>query len=285
MAVALLPLSLAFLMLVVGLRLTGEDFLTLWREPRAVLTGFAAQMLGLPLLALIIAKGLDLSPQMTLGLLVVAAAPGGITSNFMAVLARADVALSATMTLGTSLLAAVSVPLVLLAGQAEVAGGLPTLVLAVGRTGLAVLAVSAVPLIAGMAIRRFAPDAAGRWAGLLDRLSTAVFFAIVLATFVQNGPELVAYAAVAGPAALLLNVGAIALAFLMGHAARLRRRQTMAIAIECGLQNIAMAIFLASSVLHEPALVIPALVYAVVMNISALGLIAFARRDVAPDLC
>ena len=276
---ALLGAGLAFLMLVVGLRLTWGDFRNLWRQPKAVAVGLVAQMVMLPVLAVVISWALKLSPQMSLGLLVVSAAPGGITSNFMTLLARGDVALSATMTLGTSLAAGLSIPAVLVLGHASLASGVDTLALAVGRTGLIVLTVSAVPLVIGMVLRQRYPGFVARWTVAIDRAATLVFFAIVAAAFIQNGPAMWAYAGEAGPASTLLNVGAIAIAFAMGAAFGLPGRQSLAIAIECGLQNIAMAMFVAASVLQDQSLLVPALVYAVVMNVTALCLVLYGRMQ------
>jgi BASS family bile acid:Na+ symporter len=277
---ALLPLGLAFLMFVVGLRLTADDFLNLWRQPRAVFVGLAAQVLGLPLLALLIARLLSLPPHMALGLLVVAAAPGGITSNFMTLLARGDVALSTTMTLGTSLIAGVTIPAVLHLGGAPLDGD-AGLAVAVTQSVVKLMTVSAVPMLIGMAIRRFLPGATMRWGAVIDHLATVVFFIIVAGTFIQNGPGLIANAATAGPASVLLNVGAIALSFAVGGLTRLPGRQSLAIAIECGLQNVVMAIFICTNILHADDLVVPALVYAVVMNVTALFLVWLGRTRIA----
>lgn len=274
---ALLPAGLAFLMLVVGFRLTVADFRLLWRRPAGAVTGLVAQMLALPLLAILISKLLDLPPSMALGLLVVAAAPGGITSNFITLLARGDAALSTTMTLFTSLAATVSIPAVLSLGGAPLSGGLGGLAGAVAKTGLAVMAVSALPLIAGMALRRFATAPVERVAPSLEKAATVIFLGLVAAAFYQNWDAMVSYAPQAGPAAMLLNLAAIATAFVAGKAARLPGRQTLAIAIECGLQNVAMAMFIASNVLLDENLMIPALVYAVVMNVSALALLIGGR--------
>jgi len=274
---ALLSAGLAFLMLVVGLRLRWDDFRNLGRQPRAVAIGFAAQMVWLPVLAIGLSWGFGLAPEMALGLLVVAAAPGGITSNFITLIARGDVALSATMTLGTSLAASVSIPVVLFLAGAPVSVGMESLVWAIGRTGLAVLAVSAVPLLVGMALNLAYPDTVGRLMTVLERLASAIFFAIVAVAFVQNWGAMTANAAMIGPAVALLNLGAVAGGFAAGVLGRLPFRQSLAIAIECGLQNVAMAMFVAAGVLGQPSLVIPALVYAVMMNATALVLIVIGR--------
>jgi bile acid:Na+ symporter, BASS family len=274
---AFLPIGLAFLMLVVGLRLTLGDFLNLWRQPKAVALGLVAQMLLLPLMALAISWALRLPPQMQLGLLVVAAAPGGITSNFITLIARGDAALSATMTLGTSLAACLSIPLVLILGQAPLAAGMDALAFGVVRTGLPVLVVSAVPLVIGMVLRRLFPAGIARWANVVEKAATLVFFAIVAKTFWDFGPEMLKIAGQAAPSAILLNLGAIGAAFLVGKIGALPVRQTLAIAIECGLQNIVMAMFVADTLLQDKSLLAPALVYAVVMNVSALVLVAVGR--------
>lgn len=281
---ALLPAGLAFLMLVVGLRLTGADFRALWQRPLAVVLGLAVQMLALPLLALLVSWGMSLPPALALGLLVVAAAPGGITSNFITLLARGDVALSTTMTLFTSLAAALTIPLVLMLAGSRVDGGASALALGIGKTGLAVLVVSAVPLLLGMAIRRRRPDFTSRWTPPLGRAATVIFFALVFAAFYQNWDAMVAYGPQAVIAASLLNVAAIAAALAAGVMARLPGRQTLAIAIECGLQNVAMAMFVAATVLHDQSLMIPALIYAVVMNVSALMLLALGRLAIPAAL-
>lgn len=281
---ALLPAGLAFLMLVVGLRLAAADFRALWQRPVAVIAGLIAQMAALPLLALLIASGLSLPPALALGLLVVAAAPGGITSNFITLLARGDVALSTTMTLFTSLAAAITIPLVLVLAGNPIDGGASALALGIGRTGIAVLLVSATPLLLGMAIRNWSPVFAARWTPLLGRAATLIFFALVVAAFRQNWDAMLAYGSEAVIAASLLNLGGIAAGLLAGAVARLPARQSLAIAIECGLQNVAMAMFVASTVLHDQSLMIPALIYAVVMNVSALGLLVLGRLALASQV-
>lgn len=274
---ALLPAGLAFLMLVVGLRLTWGDFRSLWLRPLPLFIGLALQVGALPLIAIVIARILALPPDLSLGLLVVAAAPGGITSNFITMLARGDVALSTTMTLATSLAACLTVPLVLAMGGVEIPGGVDSLAFGIARTGIAVMVVSVLPLVAGLVLRWRWPTAVARWAAPLNKAATLVFFALVIAAFTQNWSAMMAHIADSGLASILLNIAIIALAFLVGEAVRLPGSQTLAIAIECGLQNVAMAMFVAATVLKEDSLMIPALVYAVVMNVSALGLLGIGR--------
>lgn len=281
MPAALLPIGLAVLMLVVGLRLAPAGLAGVIRRPKALIVGLAVQMGALPLLALAIAWLLALPPAAAAGLLVVAVAPGGITSNYVALAAGADLALSTAMTLITSLAAAVTIPLVLALGGPLVGlgaaddGGLALL-----RSAAAMVLVTALPLALGMAIARLAPAAVSRADRALRLMSGLVFAAIVLATFWDNRAAMAAHAATVGPAAALLNLGAIATAFAAAALARLGRRQGLAIAIETGLQNVALAIVVATSLLGRAELTTPVLVYAVVMNLSAPALLAVGRRQV-----
>lgn len=279
MAEILLPIALAFLMFIVGLRLGFGDFRAIARSPAALAAGLAAQVLLLPAIALGLAYVFGLTPAMRLGLIVVAAAPGGITSNFIAVLARADVALSTAMTLVTSLLAVVSIPLILSAFvENGTGGGLPLLML---KTALPVFAVSAVPLLLGIAIRGWRPAIASRIEPPLRRIGTVVFAALVVSVFYQNWPAVTAHADDVGPAVVILNLGIIAVALAGGPLLRLPQRQTLAIAIECGLQNVAMAMFVAMTILGRPEIMVPAMIYAITMNVSVLVLVYVGQRTIA----
>lgn len=279
MAAALLPAGLAFLMFVVGMRLTLGGIADAFRRPAALLGGLAVQVVVLPLLAVALGRAFALEPAMAAGLLLIAAAPGGITSNYIALLAQADVALSTAMTLVTSLMASLTIPLVLLAAGIDLGAGSPFSAMA--RMSLVMFAVAAVPLLLGLAVRRFLPGLARHLERPLDIASRAVFAAIVLSTFWQNREAMIEHLSDIGPAVALLNLGAIAAGFGIAGLIGLGRPQGFAIAVETGLQNAAMAMFVATAVFAQPALTVPALVYAVLMNVTALALIAMSRRLVA----
>ncbi|MBL8587464.1 MAG: bile acid:sodium symporter, partial [Methylobacteriaceae bacterium] len=215
-----------------------------------------------------------LPPALATGLLVVAAAPGGITSNYAALLASADAALSTAMTLVTSLVAFATIPVALSLGGAGAGAPLPAML----KISLAMFAVSALPLAAGLATRRLAPGFVARAGAAFDRAARLVFAAIVLATFWENRAALLDHAREAGLAVAALNLSAIAAGWLAARAAGLAEPQGRAIMIETGLQNVALAIFVATAALGRGDLTIPALLYAVVMNLTALALIACGRR-------
>lgn len=267
-----LPAGLAFLMFVVGLRLTLTDFRAVFATPTALLTGLLVQVCLLPLAAVFLARAFDLSVPMATGLVILSVSPGGITSNYIAMLARADVALSAAMTLITSAAAAITVPLILhVAGQflhlaAFGEGGL-------GGIAIAMALVSILPLLLGIGIARFLPVVQELAGPVLDKLSKVVFAAIVISTFVENWNVMSVNAGEVGLACILLNLIAIGMAFAAAWLARLPGDKSTAIAVEAGMQNAAISMFIAANLFGDAALAIPALIYALAMNVTALILI------------
>ena len=271
MLALILPSALAFLMFTVGLRLAVADLSATARAPRALLAGLVVQMLVLPALAWILIRLLHLPPDIALGLMIIAICPGGITSNYVSLLAGADVALSTAMTLVTSLAASLTIPALL--GLSGIEIGTTSLL----RMALVMTAVTAVPLAAGMLVRRSKEARASTIAAALDRPAKLVFAGIVLATFWQNREVLLVHAGETGPAVVMLNVGAVLLALSTRLVRGISRTQALAIAVETGLQNAAIAIFICTSLLGRAELAVPALIYAVVMNLTALALVASNR--------
>jgi len=269
---SLLPVGMMVLMLALGLRLAPAELAQTLRRPRALKTGLAVQLVGLPLAALAIAGLTGLDAAALTGLVLVAASPGGVTSNYAALLARGSVALSVSMTLVTSLGAPLTLPVVLaLAGiEAPGAGGL-------WRISLGMTAVGLVPLVAGLWVARIAPGFAAAALRGLDPVSRLVFLAIVLATFVQNWAVMRASFAEVGLAVCLYAGLAPILGVVAARARRLTRVETRTIMIEASMQNVAITIFVATALMAIPALAIPGLIYAVLMNVVALGIIVAAR--------
>ncbi len=281
---ALLPMGLAFLMFTVGMKLTLADLADVFRKPKGLLTGMASQMLALPLLAIVISRLFNLPPAAATGLLIVAVAPGGITSNYVTLLAAGDVALSTGMTLVTSLAAGITIPVSL-----SLSGYLPPAANAASsfaliKMGAGMFAVTAVPLFLGILFQLRLRAFAKRVSPMLDLLSKLVFLAIVAATFYQNWGAMMDHLGAVGPSVLSLNVAAILMAMALGRAAGLSAPKRLAIVIETGLQNVAMAIVVAGSLLGQPDLAVPALIYAIIMNISAGIIFSVCRYKSCPEL-
>lgn len=276
----LLPLGLAFIMFGLGLNLGLADFRRAFARPRAVLLGLLAQMVLLPLTALAIALALELSPTAAVGLMILAASPGGVTAGMVTFLARGETALSISLSALTSLLAFVSVPLIVGGSLRLFMDDASAVPVPVGQLVGGLFVVTLVPVALGLWLSESGRVGAGARA-TVQRLATAVFAAIVVYTFVHEWDAIVTYLPILGPACLLLNLVTMATGAALGRAAGLAPGGQVALAMECGIQNSALGITLALSLLQQPALAVPSVIYAVVMNLTAISVILWRRRAVA----
>lgn len=274
----LLPLALAFIMLTLGLGLTVGDFARVFRQPRAIAIGLISQMLVLPILAVGISTLLPLSTEMAVGLILLSACPGGASAGLITKLAGGETALSISLTAITSVLAVFSVPLIVSFALQHHTGAIVATELPILDVVRGVFIITTVPVALGMLLRHFRPHWVARIDAPANRVATGLFILIVIATFVSQRQALFDRLTSIGPAALALCVLTMTSGYLLGARARIGRPGRIAIAVESGLQNAALAIFLAVSVLQIPALAVPGVVYALLMNICALGFIGLMRR-------
>ncbi|MEM1411890.1 MAG: bile acid:sodium symporter family protein [Pseudomonadota bacterium] len=275
----LLPLGLGFIMFGLGLDLTLDDFRRALQRPRALLLGLIAQVVLLPLTAFTLAKGLGLSPEAAVGLMVLAACPGGVTAGMVTHLARGETALSISLSALTSLLAFVSVPLIIGASLWAFMGQSASVRVPVGQLAGGLVLVTLLPVSLGLWLReteRVTP----KTRDLVQRLAASVFALIVLYTFFVQWPSITAHLPTVGVACLLLNLITMGTGIALGALARIDTRGRIALAVECGMQNSALGITLALTLLSEPALAVPSVVYALLMNITAFALIGW--RALAP---
>jgi BASS family bile acid:Na+ symporter len=279
----LLPAALAFIMFAVGITLVPADFRRLCSAPRAVVAGLLGQLVVLPLAAWGLAVAWRLPPEMALGLVILGACPGGASSALITHLARGTAALSVTLTAVTSLVALASMPLVVHGALQAFGAAEGPIRFSVASLVRGVFVITTVPVAAGMLLRAWRPALAGRLQAPLGRIATALFVLIVIATFVGQREALFEHLPSVGPAAATLNLVVMAAGIVLARAFRLGRRDGVAIASECGLQNAALGIFVATTVLGAPQLAVPSVVYALLMNVGAFGLIAFGRRWTARE--
>lgn len=274
----LLPLALAFIMLALGVGLTPADFRRIFAQPKAFLTGAVLQFITLPLLAIVIVALIPAPPALKVGIVLLAACPGGTTSNLLTHMARGDVALSISLTALASLLSVVTVPLVLMIALALFMGPeAPDVGLV--ATGLVIFALTVIPVAIGMALRQIAPGLA---AGIEKRsrlLSGVVFIAVVGATVMADGIAVtIQRFTEAGLVSLALNLAAMGVAFAVTSVLAFRMRQRIALTLECGLQNATLAIVVSVSLLGDLAYAVPAAVYGLLMFATAGVFILWARR-------
>lgn len=264
----LLPLALGVIMFGLGLGLTIDDFRRIARYPRAVVTGLILQIGVLPWAALGLALLFRLPPELAVGLMLLAASPGGATANIYSHLARGDVALNITLTAVNSLLCLITLPVILdlslrwFLGEGQY---IPPPFAKIIEVAIIIIG----PVAIGMAIRAFAPSFAERMEKPIRLLSVLVLVLLIVAAVIQAWSSLLAYFAVIGLACLLFNLISMGTGYLAPLALRLPRRQAIAIAMEIGIHNGTLAIFIALNVLNNPTMSIPAAVYSLIMFFTA----------------
>ncbi len=272
-----LPVALAFIMFSMGLTLTADDFRLVLRRPRAVALGLACKMLVLPLVALAVIALFRPPAEFAVGLMILAVCPGGITANLLTHLAGGATALAVTLTAVSSITDTVTVPLVVNWALAHFAGQQGTVDLPVARMTGGVFAVATVPLLAGMLVNRIAPGLAAKSQGIARRISTGLFALIVVGAFASQWRVMTTHAGDVLPPAIAVNVVVMVIAFFGARLTGLDRRDRIALVLETGLQNGALGIFVAATLLGSQAMMVPSIVYALVMNVSAVVFILAVR--------
>jgi BASS family bile acid:Na+ symporter len=275
-------------MFALGLTLMPDDFRRVLGRPKAMAAGLAGQLVMVPAIGWAIANAWGLPGEMAVGLMIVAACPGGASSGLITHLARGDTALSISLTAVSSIAAALTMPFIVDQSMQHFLGAGTgdgsTARFPVLRLSRGVFFLTTVPVMLGMAVKHFRPVLTGRFVKVAERLATSLFLAIVIATFASQHDVFVANIAVVGPAAASLNVLVMAIGYFLAVGLGLHLRDRIAIAIECGLHNAAVGIYLAATVLASPRLAVPSVIYALLMNISAIAFILMMRRRTAPSM-
>jgi BASS family bile acid:Na+ symporter len=276
----LLPAGLAFIMFALGLKLSVADFRRVLTYPVAVGLGLIAQTLLLPLTAFGITALFDLQPQTAVGLMILAACPGGVTAAMLTELSRGDTCLSITLTACTSLLSFISVPIIVGFSLQHFLGQAAPVDYPMGQAIGRLFLITLVPVAAGLLFNQagWLTPAVAR---VIGRLATAVFLMIVFVTFFTEWPSITAHFATVGPAILLLNVTTMATGALLGVVGRLPTAGRIALAVECGIQNSALGITVAVSLLSVSGLAVPSVIYAFLMNMTALALVIVRQLQVS----
>lgn len=275
---AVLPVCLFIIMFGMGLSLTKQDFYQVAKFPKAVLIGVVGQMLVLPAVGFAIAYVLlPTEAAMAVGLVLVAACPGGTTSNLITHMAKGDLALSISLTAISSLLTLVSIPLVV--GLALLTfSDLETQVeLPVSKMIGALLVLTLIPVSLGMWVRSRKPVQAVDWSRYLGRFSTVFLLALIVFVSISEYKTMDEHIKNVGPATLALNITMMLMAWLVARLAKLNEAQSTSITIEIGIQNSTLAMLIATAFLSNPAMAIPAAIYSVIMFASSAVLIYLRR--------
>ena len=273
------PISLALIMLGLGLGLTGRDFLRVLNNPKDFIVGFICQLILLPVVAYIIVLIMDLPIEIALGIMIIAAAPGGVTTNVMTKFANGDVALSISLTAIISLISIFSVPFIIFKSADLL--GTPAISSNLTMTGIALkmALVVTVPVILGMVIRKFAVNFVTSNISIIEKITIILFLIVFAAILVEEKDNILNYFKQAGIAALTLNVVMIVLSYYIAKMFATGVKQRKCISIECGLQNGTLAIFVATQIFSDITYIIPTAAYALIMYLTGFILIFILRRS------
>lgn len=264
-----LPLSLAFIMFSMGLALTVDDFKRVVVQPKAFAIGAVAQVVLLPIIAYIVVLLWPIDPTLAVGVMILAACPGGVTSNLLTHLAKGDTALSVTLTAVISVVGVVTIPFIVNFALSQFAGATEDVALPIARTIFSIFLITTVPVAIGMVVKRLAANFADRFELRARIVATVLFIVIVLGAIAKEWANFPGYFAEAGLITLVLNVIMMAVGFYIARAFVLERRQGIAISLESGLQNATLTIFIAATLLGDIRLAIPGAIYGLLMFVTA----------------
>jgi BASS family bile acid:Na+ symporter len=273
-----LPVSLAFIMFSVGLELAAKDFKRVAVQPKDFLIGALSQVVLLPLVAFLLLSIWRIDPALAVGVMIIAACPGGVTSNLMTYLARGDTALSVSLTAVISLLAIVTLPLIVGLSISHFMDAATAPDLSIGATVGGVFAITAVPVIIGMTVNHFAPAFARKFERIARIVASLLFVVIIAGAIFAERDNIVGYFLQAGPVTLALNLTMMALALAIARVAGLGARQRTAITLECGLQNGTLAVFVAATLIGSREMMVPGAIYSLLMFPTALAYLFLVMR-------
>ncbi len=262
------PIALALIMLGLGLGLSTRDFLRVINNPKDFTVGIICQLILLPIVAYILLLILRLPVELALGLMIIAAAPGGVTSNVLTKFANGDVALSISLTAVGSLISIFSVPFIVFSSAKLL--GVTDLSSSITMTGIALkmALVVTIPVILGMIIRRFAENFISSNINIVNRITGILFIIVFAAIWIEERENIISYLSQAGLAVLILNVVMMTLAFYIAKGFSTGIPQRKCISLECGLQNGTLAVFVATQIFNDVAYMVPTAAYALIMYIT-----------------
>lgn len=272
----LLPVALGLIMFSLGITLTRADFARVLKAPKAVLIGLFVQLVLVPVLAFALAKGFGLDPELAVGMMLLAASPGGVTANLFSHLAGGDVALNITLTAVNSVIAAVTVPLLVWLSMSVFMSQDQFIGLQF-RKMVEVFAIVLVPVFLGLWVNERNPGLRPRMEKPFNLFSMVFLVVIVVAAVIKEHELLIASMGQLGLITLLFNLGSLGLGYFAGRALRLSEAQSIGISFELGVHNVTLAIYLAYNVLGNTRLALPGAVYTFWMYVISMALIAVLR--------
>ena len=273
------PLALALIMLGLGLGLSTYDFLRVLRNPKIFFVGLICQLILLPVIAFLLIKILKTPAELALGVMIIAAAPGGVTSNVLTKFANGDVALSISLTAIVSLISIFSVPFIVfqsasLLGVTSFSKEITMISIAIKMARVVTL-----PVIVGMIIRKFANNFIQKNISIVDKITGILFLVVFAAIWIEEKENIFYYLSEAGLLVFILNIVMILFSYNIAKIFSSNLKQRKCIAIECGLQNGTLAVFVATQIFNEVIYMIPTAAYALIMYLTSFLFIYILRRS------
>lgn len=272
------PIALAIIMLCLGASLTLSDFSRVIKKPKDFFIGFVCQLFILPIVAYLLIIILKVSTELALGVMLIAAAPGGVTSNVLTKFADGDVALSVSLTAFMSLLSIISVPFIIFTAIDIFEITYVTKEISMIGISLKMFFVVTVPVIIGMIIRYLTEDLVIRNLKIIQRISITLFLVVFAAIYIEEWNNIVSFLVRAGTIALILNVVMMVIGFYVAKFLASGEAQQKAISLECGLQNGTLAVFVGTQLFDNVDYMVPTAAYALIMMTTSLIFVFILRK-------
>ena len=273
------PIALALIMLALGLGLSLENFTNIVKQPKDLLIGLVCQLILLPIIAFILIKILNTSPELAIGVMIIAAAPGGVTSNVLTKFANGDVALSVSLTAVISLVSIITVPFIVFKSADLLNINYQSAEISMIGISMKMFLVVTFPVLIGMLIRKFATNFISSKEQLIQRISVFLFALVFLAILIEEKENIIPYLAEAGLITLILNLTMMILGFYIAKKFASGIAQRKCISLECGLQNGTLAIFVSTQIFDNSAYLVPTATYALIMFITSIIFVFIVKKS------
>ena len=277
-ATKIAPLALAIIMFGLGLGLTLNDFLRVIKIPRDFIVGFICQVILLPIIAFILIKIIPMPLEIALGVMIIAAAPGGVTSNVLTKFANGDVALSVSLTAIVSILSILTVPLIIFTSADLLGFSEINREISITSIALKMFFVVTVPVIFGMIVRSLMTDFIVSKTLIIQRISVILFMIVFISIWVEEWDKIISFITRAGLVALILNIVMIFIGYYMAKYFTSGVEQRKCISLECGLQNGTLAVFVATQLFDDIIFMVPTAAYALIMFVTSIIFVLIVRK-------
>ena len=278
-ATKLAPIGLALIMLGLGMSLTIQDFIRVAKIPKDFLVGFICQLILLPIVAFLLIKLLNTPAELAIGVMLIAAAPGGVTSNVLTKFAKGDVALSISLTAITSLISIISVPFIVFTSIDLLEVDYVSRDISMFGIALKMFFVVTVPVMIGMLIKHYATNFINNKALIIQRISIFLFILVFVAIYIEEWDNIITFIKRAGLIALILNITMMIIGFYAAKFFASGVAQQKCISLECGLQNGTLAAFVGTQIFNEIVYIVPAAAYALVMMVTSIFFVFIIKKN------